>query len=270
MILSIGFYFRRLRAIPLTGIPAAIGATIAFGVAELAFGYLTESTSFLGSIIVGNGINYAIVLMSRYEEHRARGEDPEASLCAALAGVWRGTLVASICGLGRLRLAHGDQLPRLLPVRRDGRRRLAGLLGGHLHGAARDARAARSTAEAALPSRPPAARSRPRSARLLGAAERHGDGAVHVAVDHRPLRHAALPEGPVRVRLPQALREAQDHRRGAQQFNHSVDHLFGRWPSPTIVLADGVDEVEPIKQAIRRQDQRPAQGPTSIGQIVTI
>ena len=77
VILSIGFYFRRLRAIPLTGIPAAIGAAIAFAVAELAFGYLTESTSFLGSIIVGNGINYAIVLMSRYEEHRARGEDPE-------------------------------------------------------------------------------------------------------------------------------------------------------------------------------------------------
>ena len=89
-------YFRRLRAIPLTGIPAAIGAAIAFAVAELAFGYLTASTSFLGSIIVGNGINYAIVLMSRYEEHRARGERSEASLCAAMAGVWRGTLVASI------------------------------------------------------------------------------------------------------------------------------------------------------------------------------
>ncbi|HEY4184422.1 MAG TPA: MMPL family transporter, partial [Polyangia bacterium] len=65
VILSIGFYFRRLRAIPLTGIPAAMGAAVAFGVADLAFGYLTESTSFLGSIIVGNGINYAIVLMSR-------------------------------------------------------------------------------------------------------------------------------------------------------------------------------------------------------------
>jgi hypothetical protein len=55
----------------------------------------------------------------------------------------------------------------------------------------------------------------------------------------------------------------------AQQFNHSVDHLFGRWPSPTIVLADGVDEVEPIKQAIRRQDHD-FPGPDVIGQIVTI
>jgi predicted RND superfamily exporter protein len=49
-----------------------------------------------GSIIIGNGINYAIILMSRYEEHRARGNDPEEALRCALGGTWRGTLVASI------------------------------------------------------------------------------------------------------------------------------------------------------------------------------
>ena len=46
---------------------------MAFAVAELAFGYVNSSTAFLGSIIVGNGINYAIILMSRYEENRAAG-----------------------------------------------------------------------------------------------------------------------------------------------------------------------------------------------------
>ena len=56
---SIGLYFRRWRAIPLTGIPAAMGSVMAFAVAELAFGYLNSSTAFLGSIIIGNGINYA-------------------------------------------------------------------------------------------------------------------------------------------------------------------------------------------------------------------
>jgi len=55
----------------------------------------------------------------------------------------------------------------------------------------------------------------------------------------------------------------------ARAFNHSVDKLFGRWPSPTIVLADSVDEVEPIKQAIRKQDQE-FPGPDVIGQVVTI
>ena len=72
-----------------------IGTVVAFAVAELAFGYLSSSTAFLGSIIIGNGINYAIVLMSRYEEHRARGEDPNEALRNALGGTWRATLVAS-------------------------------------------------------------------------------------------------------------------------------------------------------------------------------
>src|SRR5215471_757368 len=94
--ISIGLYFRRLRAVELTGIPAVIGSFMAFAVADLAFGYLNSSTAFLGSIIVGNGINYAIVLMSRYEEHRSRGEAADLALRNALGGTWRGTLVASI------------------------------------------------------------------------------------------------------------------------------------------------------------------------------
>ena len=69
---------------------------MAFAVADLAFGYLTSSTAFLGSIILGNGINYAIVLMSRYEEQRAHGDDPTTALREALHGCWRGTLVAAI------------------------------------------------------------------------------------------------------------------------------------------------------------------------------
>ena len=96
VVLSIGFYFRRLRAIQLTGIPAFIGTAMAFGVADLTFGYLNSSTAFLGTIIVGNGINYAIVFMSRYEEERSHGRDPLEALRCALGGTWRGTLVASI------------------------------------------------------------------------------------------------------------------------------------------------------------------------------
>src|SRR5262252_8292815 len=73
-----------------------MGSILAFAVAEIAFGYLNSSTAFLGSIILGNGINYAIVLMSRYEEERANGHPPGEALRCALGGTWRGTLVASI------------------------------------------------------------------------------------------------------------------------------------------------------------------------------
>jgi uncharacterized protein len=267
VILSIGFYFRRLRAIPLTGIPAAIGAAIAFGVAELAFGYLTESTSFLGSIIVGNGINYAIVLMSRYEEHRARGEDPDTALGAALAGVWRGTLVASIAAsaayasltvtsfrgfyqfgvmgaVGSLAcwLATFTALPALLVLldRRRGRR----------------TRPTPPPIEFSPLARLLARRSGTFTAVFTVLAIAGAIGTRHFLRD--PFEYDFS-------RLSAKLKTTDE----AKQFNHSVDKLFGRWPSPTVVLADTVDEVEPIKEALRKQD-RDFPGPDVVGQVVTI
>ncbi len=274
--LSIGLYFRRLRSIPLTGVPAMIGAMLAFGVAELAFGYLNSSTAFLGSIILGNGINYAIVVMSRYEEQRAHGDPADEALRASLAGTWRGTLVASICAsaayaslmvtsfrgfyqFGVMGAAGSiccwaatyTVLPAMLVLldRRDARRGITG--------------------RAPLDLRP--------LARLIG---RHG-AAVSVVV-------AVLAAGSL-VGLKHFLKDPFEYdfrklnaklnsTQAAQEFGKSFDKLFGRWPSPTIVLADSLDEVEPLKQTIRRQDaeqaaQRPdpkAPGALVIGQIETI
>jgi predicted RND superfamily exporter protein len=267
VILSIGFYFRRLRAIPLTGIPAAIGAAVAFAVAYLAFGYLTESTSFLGSIIVGNGINYAIVLMSRYEEHRAQGEDPEASLCAALAGVWRGTLVASV--------AASAAYASLMVTSFRGFYQF-GVMGAVGSLACWAATFTALPALLVLLDRRPGRLSRPSRppiefgplARLL--ARRSGTVtaiftllAIGGAVG---MRHFL--KDPFEYDFSKLAAKLKTTT-SAKEFNHSVDHLFGRWPSPTIVLADGVDEVEPIKRAIRKQDEE-LPGPDVIGQIVTI
>jgi uncharacterized protein len=54
-----------------------------------------------------------------------------------------------------------------------------------------------------------------------------------------------------------------------QQFNDEQEGMFGRWPQPYIVLADRPEDVELVKQAIRKQDAA-APGPDVIGQIVTI
>ena len=130
--LSIGLYFRRWRAIPLTGIPAAMGTVMAFAVAQLAFGYLNSSTAFLGSIIIGNGINYAIILMSRYEEHRApRQRSRRGAALRARRHLARDAGRVNR-GVGRVCVADRDKLPRLLSVRRDGRDGSAVLLAGHL------------------------------------------------------------------------------------------------------------------------------------------
>jgi predicted RND superfamily exporter protein len=102
--LSIISYFRGLSAIVLVVFPALWGTAIAFACGDLVFGYLNSSTAFLGSIILGNGINHAIILLSRYRENRARAEhgDPagdgggEDALPAAIATTARPTLTAAL------------------------------------------------------------------------------------------------------------------------------------------------------------------------------
>jgi predicted RND superfamily exporter protein len=265
---SIGLYFRRWRAIPLTGVPAAMGSVMAFAVAQLAFGYLNSSTAFLGSIIIGNGINYAIVLMSRYEEHRARGEDPDEALRCALGGTWRGTLVASIAASAAYAslmvtsfrgfyqfgvmgatgaifcwLATYSILPAMLTLL-DRREKAAGARRPH----------------APLEFGP--------LARVL---RRHGGAvsagfAVLTVISIIGLRHFLSDPFEYDFRKLNAKLASSEEE---QQFNKNLNDLFGRWPSPTILLADAVDEVEPLKAAIRRQ-YRDAPGKDVIGQIVTI
>ena len=52
-------------------------------------------------------------------------------------------------------------------------------------------------------------------------------------------------------------------------FNRSMESLFGRWPSPTIILADSRVETESIRQAIRKQDKATGDKQV-IGSIVTV
>jgi uncharacterized protein len=265
--LSISLYFRRLRAFPLTGIPAAIGAVLAFAVADLAFGYLNTSTAFLGSIILGNGINYAIVLMSRYEEHRAKGEDASDSLRAAIDGTWRGTLVASVCasaayaslmvtsfrgfsqfgvmgaaGAIACWLATYTVLPAML-VLLDRRASAAGV---------------RKRAPLSLGP----------LARLLGHRSAGISLVVTVLSVASLLGISHFLKDPFEYDFTK-LNTRLDTTQEARDFGKSFDRLFGRWPSPTIVLADSIDQVEPIRQTIRKQDAA-LPGSDVIGQIVTI
>ncbi|HEX4511983.1 MAG TPA: MMPL family transporter, partial [Polyangiaceae bacterium] len=57
---------------------------------------LNSNTAFLGTIIVGNGINFSLILLARYREERGRGEGIERSLELALWGARPGTLAAAL------------------------------------------------------------------------------------------------------------------------------------------------------------------------------
>ena len=81
-------------------IPPLLLATVyAFGLASLPplrVDALNSNTAFLGSIIVGNGINFGLILLARYVEERRAGKDVRASLEHAVAGARAGTLAAAL------------------------------------------------------------------------------------------------------------------------------------------------------------------------------
>ncbi|MBK6848836.1 MAG: 23S rRNA (adenine(2030)-N(6))-methyltransferase RlmJ [Proteobacteria bacterium] len=94
--LSIVLFYGRLSAVPLSTVPALIGVILALAFAQLVFGYLNSSTAFMGSIIVGNGVNYAIIQLARYEEERRFGRSVRDAIAIALHTTWRATATASL------------------------------------------------------------------------------------------------------------------------------------------------------------------------------
>ena len=68
-----------------------VGSLPPFGVTELS-----SNTAFLGSILLGNGINCGIVLVARYVEQRRGGAVVRDALAEAVGGSWKGTAAASL------------------------------------------------------------------------------------------------------------------------------------------------------------------------------
>ena len=69
----------------------ALASLPPFGITEL-----NSNTAFLGSIIIGNGINFGIIQLARYVEARRHGETVEDSLALALWATRKGTLSAAL------------------------------------------------------------------------------------------------------------------------------------------------------------------------------
>ena len=92
-------YYRWWRSVIVLVVPLLLATTYSFALASLPpFGVteLNSNTAFLGSIIVGNGINFGIILLARYVEERRRGVPVEPSLVTAVWSARPGTLSAAL------------------------------------------------------------------------------------------------------------------------------------------------------------------------------
>jgi hypothetical protein len=98
VLLVIALYYRSAISLTYIFFPTLLGVAAAFALAALTIGYLNTNTAFLGSIILGNGINFGIILLARYREQRTRQpeETVEEALAIALRTTARPTLTAAL------------------------------------------------------------------------------------------------------------------------------------------------------------------------------
>jgi predicted RND superfamily exporter protein len=96
---AIALFYRWWRSALVLTAPLVLATVFAFAIASLPpFGIteLNSNTAFLGAIIVGNGINFGIVLLARYVEERRAGAAVEGAATLAIGAARRGTLAAAL------------------------------------------------------------------------------------------------------------------------------------------------------------------------------
>ena len=73
LIASIMVYFRSLRSALIIFVPLVGSVVASLAFAALAYGFLNLVSAFIFAILLGLGIDFAIVMLSRYRDERARG-----------------------------------------------------------------------------------------------------------------------------------------------------------------------------------------------------
>jgi predicted RND superfamily exporter protein len=219
------------------------------------------------AFVMGNGTNYAIVLLARYEEHRRQGLSAADATLEACGALWRSTGVAAVAsalsylsltvtgfrGFSQFGLigAAGclfawlgtflvmPALLRLFDARGPGmvvgraRRSPLQALAGLIERSPRTVLAAGAVITVVL----------------LAGAGRFGQDPFEY--DFRKL----------------AIEKEMDAQ--AKQFDREKGELFGRWPEPTVVLADRVEDMPALRAAIRKADAE-LPGRDVIGKMVTV
>lgn len=92
-------FFRWWKAVLALLVPLTLAALYAFALVTLPpanIDGLNSNTAFLASVIVGNGVNFGVILLARYVEERRLGRDIQTSLTTAIWGARSGTVVAAL------------------------------------------------------------------------------------------------------------------------------------------------------------------------------
>ncbi len=89
-------FYRNLRATIALVTSLFMGTFWTFGISYFTEGYLNANSAFLGSIVIGNGINFGIIYLARYMEERRRGRGNTRATIVALSTTATSTATAAL------------------------------------------------------------------------------------------------------------------------------------------------------------------------------
>jgi hypothetical protein len=253
-LLVIVLYYRWWRAVAVLFPPLLLATVYAFGLASLPPANVTElnsNTAFLGSIIVGNGINVGIVLLARYREARRQGLGVDDALAVGIWGARLGTLAAAF--------AAAVSYASLLLTEFRGFRQF-----GYIGGAGMVA--SWVTAFVLIPplvkwlDREDAAVLEKKKTgpgimgRLVDVIERWPVPIVAVALGATVVSAVAVSRFDRSTQLEydfSKLRRVDTWQNGDGYWGRKVDTLLGRYVTPTVVLTDSPEQATTAERAIR-------------------
>ena len=93
--LSMVIFFKSLAATLVLVASLIIGTLCTFGLGHFLIGYLNSNTAFMASIVIGNGINFGIILLARFTEERRKNKKTPRALLTAIKTTFSATIVAA-------------------------------------------------------------------------------------------------------------------------------------------------------------------------------
>lgn len=99
VVLALLWFYRSWAALVALFFPLLLGTSLGFALAALpplSIRYLNTNTAFLGSIVVGNGINAGIMLLARIQEELGRGFSVRKAVGVGVSESFRATLAAAL------------------------------------------------------------------------------------------------------------------------------------------------------------------------------
>ncbi|MBI2605206.1 MAG: MMPL family transporter [Deltaproteobacteria bacterium] len=107
--LSLLVFFRSILGTAALILSLFAGTAWTFGLSYWLVGYLNANTAFMGSIVLGNGINFGIIMLARYMEERRKERNRSRALARSIGYTSQATwMAAGAAGLSYLSLILTD------------------------------------------------------------------------------------------------------------------------------------------------------------------